>query len=275
MRVSSASNRRVELSLAAACSLAMALLIGAVIRVALQQAPIIVELPELEPISVFPDFASITDVDEKKRQFFDFIENYVDSENEKILQVRSELEPLAGMAAAGTPFSAIERGAILELAELYRLDVEQFSIAELVLELMRRVDVIPPSLVLAQAANESAWGTSRFTLEGNNLFGQWCFIEGCGIVPNRRRSGAKHEVKSFDSVASAVSSYFLNLNTHQSYDYLRDLRVHMRNEEQPIDSMVLAIGLGRYSARGDHYVDEVQNIILQNRLHLRDKDLPV
>ncbi len=275
MRASSVSTRQIELSIAAASSLAMALLISTVMWVAPQQAPVIVELPEIEPIAVFPDFASITDIDEKKRQFFDFIENYVDSENERILQVRSELEPLAAMAAEGTPFSAIEKAAILELAERYRLDVEQASYADLVLELMRRVDVIPPSLVLAQAANESAWGTSRFTLEGNNLFGQWCFIEGCGIVPKRRRSGATHEVKSFDSVASAVSSYFLNINTHQSYDYLRDLRVHMRNEEQPIDSMVLAIGLGRYSQRGDHYVDELQNIILQNRLHLRDKDLPV
>lgn len=269
------SRRQLELAAAAASSAAMVILITAVTWVAPSQAPIKVELPEMEPIAVFPDFASIEDVDEKKRQFFDYLENYVDSENQKILQVRSELLPLAELAESGIPFSAIEKEKILELALSYGLDIEDASEAELSAELMRRVDIIPPSLVLAQAANESAWGTSRFTLEGNNVFGQWCFIEGCGIVPKRRNSGATHEVKSFDSVASAVSAYFLNINTNQSYDYLRDLRVHMRNEDQPIDAMVLAIGLGRYSQRGDHYVDEVQNIILQNDLHLRDKDLSV
>ncbi|MFT4861312.1 MAG: Bax protein [Pseudohongiellaceae bacterium] len=270
-----AANRRIELLVIVASSVVMAVLIITVMAVAPQQAPKRVVLPEIDPIAVFPDFASIADVDEKKRQFFDYLENYVDSENQKILQLRADLEPLAEMAEIGVPFSAVEKSIILELAESYRLEIDQLNEAELVLELMRRVDVIPPSLVLAQAANESAWGTSRFTLEGNNVFGQWCFIEGCGIVPKRRSSGAIHEVKSFDSVASAVSAYFLNINTNQSYDYLRDLRVHMRNEDQPIDSMVLAIGLGRYSQRGDHYVDEVQNIILQNDLHLRDEDLSV
>ena len=269
------SNRQLELLIAAGSSIAMMLLIAAITTVGPQQPSTPVALPEIEPIAVFPDFASITDVDEKKRQFFDYLENYVDSENQKILEMRSDLEPLAEMAENGVSFSAREKSTILEVAENYGLEIEESNASELVLELMRRVDVIPPSLVLAQAANESAWGTSRFTLEGNNVFGQWCFIEGCGIVPKRRNSGAIHEVKSFDSVASAVSAYFLNINTNQSYDYLRDLRVHMRNEDQPIDSMVLAIGLGRYSQRGDHYVDEVQNIILQNELHLRDEDLSV
>ncbi len=270
-----ADERQLGLIVATLASLAMAGLISAVVSIAPSQAPVVVELPEMEPIAVFPDFASITDVDEKKRQFFDYLENYVDSENQKILETRKTLLPLAEMAENSVPFSAIERATIHQLAELYRLEIEGASSADLVRELMRRVDVIPPSLVLAQAANESAWGTSRFTLEGNNVFGQWCFIEGCGIVPRRRNSGAIHEVKSFDSVAAAVSSYFLNINTNQSYDYLRDLRVHMRNEDQPIDSMVLAIGLGRYSQRGDHYVDEVQTLIQQNNLHQRDDDLPV
>jgi Bax protein len=138
---------------------------------------------------------------------------------------------------------------------------------------MLRVDVLPPSLVLAQAANESAWGTSRFALEGNSLFGQWCYVEGCGIVPRRRARGATHEVKSFDSVAGTVRAYFNNINTNQSYEYLRELRADMREEDQPIDSMVLAFGLEPYSQRGDRYVDEVQNIIMQNDLHERDDDI--
>ncbi|MFM9673737.1 glucosaminidase domain-containing protein, partial [Streptomyces galilaeus] len=79
---------------------------------------------------------------------------------------------------------------------------------------LRRVDIIPKELALMQAANESAWGTSRFARIGLNFFGQWCYSQGCGMIPNRRNSGAAHEVAAFKSVRDAVSSYFKNINTH-------------------------------------------------------------
>ncbi|MFK7862929.1 MAG: glucosaminidase domain-containing protein [Pseudohongiellaceae bacterium] len=253
-------------------SIAMIVLIGIVQTVAPRQRPPEPVLSELDPIAIFPDFGAITDVSAKKQQFFDYLEDYVDHENQRMLGLREELYPLADMARSGVPFSDRERNWIFELAITYDLNPAELSQKALLAELMLRVDVIPASLVLAQAANESAWGTSRFALEGNNLFGQWCFEEGCGLVPRRRASGATHEVKSFDSIAGAVQAYFNNINTNQSYEYLRELRADMREEEQQIDSMVLAFGLGRYSERGDHYVDEVQNIILQNELHARDRD---
>lgn len=253
-------------------SVAMALLIVIVNAIAPGQRPAEPVLSELDPIAIFPDFGAITNVTIKKQQFFDYLEDYVDEENQQLIEVRENLEPLAEMAQREVPFSERERGWLSQLADSYDLDPADLTDKELLSELMLRVDVIPVSLVLAQAANESAWGTSRFALEGNNLFGQWCFEEGCGLVPRRRASGATHEVKSFDSVAGAVSGYFNNINTNQSYEYLRELRADMREEQQQIDSMVLAFGLGRYSQRGDHYVDEVQNIIQQNDLHERDRD---
>ena len=90
------------------------------------------------------------------------------------------------------------------------------------------------------------------------------------MVPARRAIGAKHEVKVFDTIQSSVKAYFLNINTHESYSYLRDLRAQMRNRELKLDPMSIAIGLGRYSQRGDRYVDEIQRIIIQN--NLRDRD---
>lgn len=91
------------------------------------------------------------------------------------------------------------------------------------------------------------------------------------MVPQRRASGATHEVRRFDSIAASVKGYFNNINTHHLYAYLRELRAFMRNQQQTLDPMVLAYGLGSYSERGEHYVDEIQNIIIQNKLRNRDR----
>jgi Bax protein len=262
--------RKMELLLAAAVSAAMVGLI--VVVQILSQSDSDTSTVDIDspPIVVFPDFGSIQNVDIKKQQFFDYLQDYIVGENEVIAAVRAQLTAYADIANNGIAFSGRERDWVLELAENYRIESGQSSDRDIVNELMLRVDVIPVSLVLAQAANESAWGTSRFTLEGNNVFGQWCYEEGCGIVPARRRDGDNHEVKSFESVESSVKAYFININSHPSYGYLRELRAQMRDRGQQLNPMILALGLGRYSERGDHYIDEVQNIIIQNELRLRD-----
>lgn len=228
-------------------------------------------LTEIEPITVFPDFASIDTVAVKKQQFFDFLEDYVMAENANIAETRRELRSYVDIANSGVAFSQRERRWILQLAEHYDLDTSALSDREIANELYLRVDKVPVSLALAQAANESAWGTSRFARQGNNIFGQWCYEEGCGLVPRRRLSGATHEVKKFDSIQESVNAYINNINTHPSYSYLRELRARMRDRNRPLDSLRLAMGLGSYSQRGDNYVDEVQNLIVQNQLTERDK----
>lgn len=228
-------------------------------------------LTEIEPITVFPDFASIDTVAVKKQQFFDFLEDYVMAENANIAETRRELRSYVDIANSGVAFSQRERRWILQLAEHYDLDTSALSDREIANELYLRVDKVPVSLALAQAANESAWGTSRFARQGNNIFGQWCYEEGCGLVPRSRLSGATHEVKKFDSIQESVNAYINNINTHPSYSYLRELRARMRDRNRPLDSLRLAMGLGSYSQRGDNYVDEVQNLIMQNQLTERDK----
>ena len=266
------TSRKQELIAAAVISVAMLLLTILVQRAA---SPALTSTPEviaeIEPIGVFPDFASIRDVDVKKQQFFGYLQDYIEAENIAQANARKQLLIYAEIVNRDVSLSQQERELLLPMVETYRLRDDSLSEKEIVRELLLRVDQIPASLVLAQAANESAWGTSRFVVEGNNIFGQWCYVEGCGIVPKRRVSGATHEVKVFSSVQEAVRAYFININSNQSYGYLRELRACMRDQQQTLDSLVLAYGLGAYSQRGDQYVDEVQTLILQNDLRRRDK----
>lgn len=118
-----------------------------------------------------------------------------------------------------------------------------------------------------QAANESAWGTSRFARIGLNFFGQWCYTKGCGMVPKRRNTGAAHEVAAFKSVRAAINSYFKNINTHPAYKDLRAIRENLRLEQKPILATELTHGLMSYSERGEAYIEELNTMISQNRAY--------
>jgi Bax protein len=120
--------------------------------------------------------------------------------------------------------------------------------------------------VLAQAANESAWGRSRFATEGNNLFGQWCFSQGCGLIPNGRPEGATYEVAVFDTPLDSIRSYMMNLNSFHAYDELRKIRKERRDQGQMITGKALAEGLINYSTRREEYVKEIQLMIEHNNL---------
>lgn len=240
----------------------------------LEMPEFVVELVEEQPQEVtseLPDFESYGDTETRKEAFFQFLVSYVEAQNKEILDTRAKLMPIRDVLRQGHPLTDIEYAFLLDVAETYRLDAAELSDRQVAEELMKRVDVIPTSLVLAQAANESAWGMSRFAREGNNIFGQWCFDEGCGLVPERRRQNASHEVRAFVSVEASISAYFRNLNTNRYYADMREMRAQMRAQGRPLDSMALARGLTRYSERGMAYVSELQDIIRINRLSALDQ----
>jgi Bax protein len=135
--------------------------------------------------------------------------------------------------------------------------------------------VVPPSLALSQAANESAWGTSRFARSGHNYFGQWCFTTGCGVVPRHRTAGKQHEVAVFASPAAAVASYLHNLNSHPAYQRLREIRLQQRQQHQVVSGLALAAGLEKYSERGEDYIRELRAMIRHNRLSQYDQQVVV
>ena len=229
---------------------------------------LVIEIPDLP--DEIPDFASINDVQVKKQSFFNFIEPFVDQVNIEIIQQRQRVLAIQAKMQDGEELSASDLRHLSTLAELYELDTDDLTDAEFLTVLLRRVDTIPASLALAQAANESAWGTSRFAQQGNNYFGQWCYSDGCGLVPNRRREGATHEVRSFDSVKDSVKAYIHNLNTFPSYQMLRRIRQQLRVQNKPVDGASLTDGLESYSSRGHDYIDELHNMIYNNNLLSRD-----
>jgi Bax protein len=263
--------RKLELAFAGAVSLALFALTFAVTKLAPTYESTAEVSVASKPVVVFPDFASISNIEAKKQQFFDFLQDYVLYENGNVSDLRLQLRSYADIANSGAPLSGLERDWVVDLAIVYNVDTNTTTDRVLVNELLLKVDVIPASIVLAQAANESAWGTSRFALEGNNVFGQWCFVEGCGIVPNRRVEGATHEVKSFDTIEDAIESYFLNINSHPLYIGFRQERARLRQLGQRLDPFLLVQELGRYSQRGENYIDEVQTMIRQNDLRQRDR----
>jgi Bax protein len=131
-------------------------------------------------------------------------------------------------------------------------------------ELLERVNAVPTSIILAQGALESSWGASRFTREGNSIFGMWTW-KTAGITPARREEGKTHRVKIYDSILDSVRAYQLTLNRFEPYDQFRQLRL------QTDDPLILANGLSSYSERGEEYVAEIKKIITSNDLQKYDK----
>lgn len=208
-----------------------------------------------------PDFGSYQDVNEKKDAFFSFLYPRIVLANSRILIERQYLETLSRKDA----LSDAEIAWLGEQSQRLRVDAEPGS-DEMFQRLRARLDVIPPSLILAQAANESAWGTSRFALKGNNLFGQWCFSQGCGMVPQSRGEDKTHEVASFASPYHSITGYIQNLNRHPSYQLVRDLRREARDNGRFASGAALAAGLVSYSERGEEYISEIRSMISFNNL---------
>ncbi len=213
-------------------------------------------------------------VQAKKRIFFRAMAPLALRSNELI---RAERERLLALPASDA-LDEEERAWLAELAGDYGVDVPETegaaspaaSLDGVRAELELRVDEVPVSLVLAQAANESGWGTSRFAGEGNALFGQWSF-GGSGMLPEaQRESLGDYRVAAFESPLLSVIAYMRNLNTHRSYARLRELRAAARALGDTPRGLELAAGLDRYSERGQEYVDEIRSMIEFNGLEDTD-----
>ena len=217
-----------------------------------------------------PDFSIYKDVKQKKSAFFGYILPLVVEQNTLIQSQRDKLIELKHLSQE--EYSRSQLTFLTDLSDQYRLTSSEEITPDLVNQLLVRVDQVPASLALAQAAMESAWGTSRFAVQANNLFGQWCYQEGCGLVPLRRNAGSKHEVAKFDSVSDAIKSYLRNLNTHRAYTDLREQRASLRNAGQTVTGHKLAEGLIDYSELREAYVHEIQAVIRINTLAKYDSE---
>ena len=143
---------------------------------------------------------------------------------------------------------------------------KQYGIPSKDLSILKiRMDEIPVSLAIAQAAKETGWGTSRFALEGNALFGQWTW-SGEGLKPKESEKSEGHKVMKFNVLQASVRAYHRNLNTHSSYQEFRFARAKLRDQGKELDSLILSEFLNEYAETGEKYVEVLQQIIEQNNL---------
>ncbi|MBL1260217.1 MAG: glucosaminidase domain-containing protein [Thiotrichaceae bacterium] len=224
---------------------------------------------EVPPIMVDPlpeDLGEVTAVKLKKSLFFRALLPMVLAENAKLNEQRRFL--LALFARNELPRAGSEKHQWLEEQLVHYRIKGDINDEVTRAELARRLDEIPVALVLAQAANESAWGSSRFARDAKNLFGEWTYKKGEGLIPNERAEGESHSVRIFPTLRDSVKSYMNNINSGHAYEALRVMREEMRNKQRPLEALKLAGGLLRYSERGEAYVEEIKKMIRSNRLNM-------
>lgn len=229
-----------------------------------------------------PDFSNIKDTRTKKQAFYDYLLPKIHLANQEVMLERKwiaallenldqglyptdqeliDLERIENRyAVPGTRGSRVDhsnRTAFYQPADQIRNRLQG---------MLTRADIVPASLVIAQAAKESGWGSSRFAREGNNYFGIWCFTRNCGMTPIRRDNNRSHEVATFDSVEEGVRYYIRTINSHFAYTELRNMRAQARQQDRQLRGEKLATGLVSYSERGMMYVNEIRSMIQYNRL---------
>ena len=176
----------------------------------------------------FPkDLDEIKNVQLKKETFIKIVLPLVVAENEKILDDRIKLKKILSKKMTSEKEKSWLR---LKLRE-YKVKKSDFK------ELLQRMDIIPVSIALAQAAKESGWGTSRFALEGNAMFGQWTWGKD-GIVPKEKKTNQEHKILKFPMLRSSVKAYMFNLNTHRGYKDFRDARAELRKNNKTISCCI-------------------------------------
>jgi Bax protein len=207
-------------------------------------------------------------VADKKKLFFRVIAPVVLRINELILEDRARVQKLTERLAQGQSVAPDDQAWLTSVAVKYkvidspaeRLDRDAYA------ELLKRIDIVPPSLALAQAASESGWGTSRFAAQGNSLFGQWTWGKGLKPAEQRTSTHGDYRIAAFDSMGQAAYAYALNLDTGNAYRDLRLKRADLRRDGLRVSGTVLAETLLKYSERGQAYVDDLKSLIRQNRL---------
>ena len=204
----------------------------------------------------FPrDLENLKSVQLKKETFIKIVLPLIVAENEKILDDREKLKVLIDKKFTSDTEKQWLRQKLLE----YKVKKSDLK------ELMFRMDMIPVSIALAQAAKESGWGTSRFALEGNAIFGQWTW-SGQGIAPLDRESDKNHKILKFPILRASVKAYQNNLNTHKSYSKFRQKRFALRDKNKKIKGLELTDTLNNYAQTGSEYTKILNQIIKQNRL---------
>jgi Bax protein len=207
--------------------------------------------------STFDDsYYRIEDTAKLKKRFVSIMLPVIQKENAKIYSERTFIENTIKKSIFLINSSNISQ--LLQLKKKYKIarlyDLRAY---------LRKIDIIPPSLALAQASLESGWGKSRFAKEANNLFGQWTYT-GNGMVPENREEGKIHTIRIFRDLEDSVENYMLNLNIGWAYTDFRQKRYELRQKNETLDGYLLSETLLEYSSAGQAYVDDLKTMIDTN-----------
>jgi len=207
------------------------------------------------PTKLPKDLNSLGNSKTKRELFIKIVLPLILDENKKITEDRKKLFKILtkNFNTAG------ERVWLKRRFKEYKINDQDLS------KLKMRMDIIPVSIAIAQAANESGWGTSRFALEGNALFGQWTWSKK-GISPKNKDKNKTHKVLQFQILKASVRAYKNNLNTHNAYKDFREARAQLREEEAQVTGLELTKYLKNYASIGEKYVSILESIIIKNSL---------
>lgn len=211
------------------------------------------------------EYYDIKDVNSSKEYFLEHLYELIQEENSKILQEREFV-----IKTLNNDFFELQKESEL-LRKLVSIKVK-YKIENLYTleEYLKKIDVVPPSLALAQAAVESAWGKSRFIKEANNIFGHWTYNKDSGIVPKKRELGKSHFIRVFGSLEESIKAYMLNLNRNKAYESFQEERYQAKLKEDKISGLRLSQTMLNYSGIANKYLDILSKIILSNNLESFD-----
>ena len=201
----------------------------------------------------------------KKIKFIETLLPIIASQNQKIIIQRNNLIEIRNYIKINNTLNDNDFNYLNNVAKQYSVTTDNKHKIDIIDELLNIVNIIPNSIVLAQAANESGWGSSRFAKEYNALFGEYTYDENNGVIPEGREEGKKHLIRNFSSIDKSVESYFRNINTHYAYSKFRNVRKEINIHYLKESIKALTATLDMY-AEDESYVETINSIIDTNNL---------
>ena len=223
------------------------------------------------------NLTSLTELDvsylkDNKKKFVRTVLPLIINENQKILSVRNNLLLLKNKLINDHSLNKSELQILKKLSKNHKIKFNNSHKLDLINNLLKKVDIIPNSIVLAQAAIESGWGSSRFAQDFNALFGEYTYDSNKGVIPLERENGENHLIKAFNSYNSSVESYFNNINSHYAYEQFRELREVMRERNNFSNVTLLVDKLDTY-AEDENYIQTIKSVIKNNNFEIFDKKI--
>ena len=223
------------------------------------------------------NLTSLTELDvsylkDNKKKFVRTVLPLIINENQKILSVRNNLLLLKNKLSSNYSLNKSELQILKKLSKNHKIKFNNSHKLDVINNLLKKVDIIPNSIVLAQAAIESGWGSSRFAQDFNALFGEYTYDSNKGVIPLDRENGENHLIKAFNSYNSSVESYFNNINSHYAYEQFRELRKVMRERNNFSNVTLLVDKLDTY-AEDENYIQTIRSVIKNNNFEIFDKKI--